>query len=115
MEDAVKCHTQPFDIVFNRVCWNYGFADRGFAGVFFDLVKPGGAGYVDTAHSGAGGSKSSWSVRARTWLNDSFAIKIGHPLPPHGRIAELFMKKPIAKMLVDYSSGSNDRVLFIRR
>ncbi len=114
MEDAVKHHA-PFDLVFNRICWYYGFADHSFANALFSLVKSGGAGYVDTAHSGTRDSHSSWSVAVRTWLNDRFAIKIGHPLPPHGRVARLFMKKPIAKMMVDYSSPSNDRIFFIKK
>ena len=115
MEDAIKHHAQPFDLVFNRICWYYGFNDHSFADALFDLVKPGGVGYVDTAHSGARDPTSSWSVGVRTWLNDRFAIKIGHPLPPRGRVAGLFMRKPIAKMLVDYSSPSNDRIIFVKR
>lgn len=115
MDDAAKLHREPFDLVFSRICWSYGFADHSFADVFFNLVKPGGVGYVDTEHSGARDPNSSWSVSARTWLNDRLAIKIGHPLPPHGRLAKLFMHKPVAKMLIDYTSSSNDRVLFLRK
>ena len=115
MEDAAKLHNERFDLVFNRICWYYGFTDYRFAQIVFDLVRPGGVGYVDTVHSGAPDPTASWSVSVRTWLNDRLGIKIGHPLPPHGRVARLFMKKPVAKMLVDYTSASNDRVLFLKQ
>jgi 2-polyprenyl-3-methyl-5-hydroxy-6-metoxy-1,4-benzoquinol methylase len=115
MDAAAKLHCEPFDLVFSRVCWNYGLSDHSFADAFFDLIKPGGVGYVDAMHSGARDPNSSWSVLIRTWLNQQFAIKIGHPMPPHGRIAKLFMKKPITKMLVDYSSPLNDRITFVKQ
>jgi 2-polyprenyl-3-methyl-5-hydroxy-6-metoxy-1,4-benzoquinol methylase len=115
LEDAVRLHSRPFDLVFNRVCWCYGADDQRFADTIFDLVKPGGSAYIDTQHSRSPSADGSWSVKARAWLNDRLAFKIGHPAPPHGRVAELFMKKPIAKILVDYSSPTNDRVLFSKR
>jgi SAM-dependent methyltransferase len=115
MDEARKLQNQPFDLVFSRVCWYYGFSDSSFADVIFDLVKPGGVGYIDTDHSGARASNPSSSVKARTWLNDRFSIKIGHPLPPHGRVARLFLNKPISNMLVDYSSQSKDRMLFVKQ
>lgn len=114
MDAADKLHREPFDLVFSRVCWNYSFSDGSFADVFFNLIKPGGVGYVDAMNSGAGDPNASWSVQIRTWLNQQFAIKVGHPMPPHGRIAKLFMKKPISKILVDYSSPLNDRVTFVK-
>jgi 2-polyprenyl-3-methyl-5-hydroxy-6-metoxy-1,4-benzoquinol methylase len=115
MDDAAKLYKEPFDLVFSRICWYYCFRDRNFAKVFFKLLKPGGIGYVDTMHSGTWDSNASWPVRVRTWLNNRFGIKIGHPLPPHGRIAGLFMSQPIAKICVDYSLWTNDRVLFMKQ
>jgi len=115
MDEATKLHHEQFDLVFNRICWYYGFNDYSFADVFFNLIKPGGVGYVDTVHSGARDEGQSLSVNLRTRLNDRFAIKIGHPLPPHGRIAQAFMNKPISKMQIDYTSGRNDRILFMKQ
>jgi 2-polyprenyl-3-methyl-5-hydroxy-6-metoxy-1,4-benzoquinol methylase len=115
MDAAAKIHTRPFDLVFSRICWYYCFSDSSFANVVFDLVKPGGVGYIDTGHSGMRDRNSTPSLALRTWLNDHLAIKIGHPLPPHGRVASLFRKKPVAKIVVDYSSTANDRVLFIKQ
>ena len=114
MDEAPKLYREPFDLVFNRICWYYGFSDYGFANVIFALIKPGGVGYVHTANSELRDSNWSRQVGARTWLNDRFAIKIGHPLPPHGRIEKAFMRKPIAKMVTDYTSPTHDRVLFLK-
>jgi hypothetical protein len=41
--------------------------------------------------------------------------KIGHPYPPHGRIAKLIQAHPVKKMIVDYSSEFSDIVMFVKR
>lgn len=103
-----------FDLVFNRICFNYGRSDESFSKVIFQLVKPGGVGYVDTTHSmWRRETLPLWS-RLRTRLNDFSGIKIGHPFPPHGRLANTFANKNIEKMLIDYTSPYNDRIFFIR-
>ncbi len=114
MDEAPAILKTQFDLVFNRICWNYGFSDRGFAQTLFTLVKPGGIGYLDTTHSGWRRETLPTSARLRTWLNDALAIKIGHPFPPHGRLARLFSRLPIEKMLVDHAMPTNDRILFLR-
>ena len=114
MDEAHQLLSRLFDLVFNRICWNYGLSDRSFSKVFFTLVKPGGVGYIDTAHSGYKREYLSTSARLRTWLNDRFAIKIGHPYPPHGRLARIFVRKPVEKLLADYSSPFNDRLIFLK-
>jgi 2-polyprenyl-3-methyl-5-hydroxy-6-metoxy-1,4-benzoquinol methylase len=115
LEDAARLYKEPFDVVFNRICWYYGFSDRQFASLLFRLVKPGGIGYIDTPHSDVSYTKASSSLKMRTLLNDRLAIKIGHPFPPHGRVAHLFMNKPVAKIQIDYTSPSNDRILFLKK
>jgi 2-polyprenyl-3-methyl-5-hydroxy-6-metoxy-1,4-benzoquinol methylase len=103
-----------FDLVFNRICWNYGWHDFSFAKVVYSLVTPGGVGYVDTTHSDWHRDSASLYGAARNWLNDNLAIKIGHPFPPHGRIATLFSKLPMERVVADYSLHTNDRVLFVK-
>jgi 2-polyprenyl-3-methyl-5-hydroxy-6-metoxy-1,4-benzoquinol methylase len=114
MDEAQQFLSQPFDLVFNRCCWNYGFSERSFANVVFALVKPGGVGYIDTCLSSYQREQLSALALFRTCLNDKFAIKIGHPFPPHGRLARFFVRKPLEKLLVDYSSPFNDRLIFIK-
>ena len=115
MDEVAQVHREPFDLVFSRICWCYCLNDYSFADVVFKLIKPGGVGYVDTNHSGARIADQSLSAGLRAWLNNKFAIKIGHPHPPHGRVAEAFLKKPISKMQIDYISGRNDRILFMKQ
>lgn len=114
LDDARKLLEGYFDLVFNRVCFNYAIADESFASVLYSLVKPGGVAYVDTHISSWRRETLSSSARARTWINDHLGYKIGHPFPPRGRIARLFLGLPIERMLVDYSSAGNDRVIFRR-
>jgi 2-polyprenyl-3-methyl-5-hydroxy-6-metoxy-1,4-benzoquinol methylase len=112
LDEAPQHLRQRFDFVFNRICWYYAFSDRSFAAVLVNLVEPGGFGYVDTTHSGYRRSELAASTRLRTWLNDHVAIKIGHPYPPRGRLARLFLRHPIAQLHVDYGAPMNDRLLF---
>ena len=112
LDEAPRLLARQFDLVFNRICWCYGFTDAGFAAALYALVAPGGWAYIDTNHSCVGRTGMPPGVRLRTWLNDRFALKVGHPYPPHGRVAQLFLGYPIQRMLVDYRSPANDRILF---
>ncbi len=114
LDEAPRRLNRQFDLVFNRICWNYGWQDRSFAEVLFNLVRPGGVGYIDTTHSDWQRQSLSLSAGVRTWLNERLALKVGHPFPPHGRLASLFSKMPVERLLVDYSLPTNDRILFLR-
>lgn len=114
LDEAPRLLGERFDFVFNRICWYYAFGDRSFAAVVYALVKPGGFGYVDTTHSSFQREGLSSSARLRTWLNDRTAIKIGHPYPPRGRLARLFLRHEIEHLSVDYRTSTNDRILFQR-
>lgn len=100
-----------FDVVFNRICWYYCMNDRSFARIVFQLLAPGGVGYVDTPNS----SDSKMFSRLRTSLNDRLGLKIGHPFPRHGRIARLFMEQDVETIVTDYSRPSHDRIFFVKR
>jgi 2-polyprenyl-3-methyl-5-hydroxy-6-metoxy-1,4-benzoquinol methylase len=99
-----------FDLVFCRVCWNYGRSDRRFARMLYSVVKPGGIGYVECntpAFSNPAGLR-----KVQYWLNQCLAWKIGHPMPPRGRIAKLIHNFPLSSLSVDYSSPLLDVVEF---
>ena len=85
LDQAQKLLDMDFDFVYNNGCFNYSFDDFSFAKIVYSLVRPGGGvGYIGTPHSGwESGKRNTW-VRSRTWLNDRFGIKIGHPFPPPG-------------------------------
>lgn len=110
MDDALNVLNREFDLVFNRICWYYCMSDSGFARVVYDLVRPGGWAYIDTNHSGVGRESARWATRARRWLNDALAIKIGHPYPLRGRVAELFLRYPMQQLRAEYQPR-NDRIL----
>jgi SAM-dependent methyltransferase len=112
MDDAPHLLTEPYDLVFNRLCWYYGRSDRSFADVVYRLVRPGGIGYIDTTNARFNADRLSPSTRLRTWLNTACSIKIGHPYPPRGRVANLLLRQPVARLLVEYPSAVSDRVLF---
>jgi SAM-dependent methyltransferase len=112
LEQAEKFLRQPFDLVFNRGCWFYCIDDRAFAKLIYDLVRPGGAGYVEgntPAFDRIDGGR-----RLQYFLNEHFYYKIGHPHPPHGRMAELLQRFPHDHMSTDYASPLIDKVFFIK-
>jgi 2-polyprenyl-3-methyl-5-hydroxy-6-metoxy-1,4-benzoquinol methylase len=112
LEDAKRFCKEPFDLVFCRVCWYYARSDRGFARLLYSLAKPGGVGYV-TCNTPEF-SQPRGVRKLQYWLNRRLWWKIGHPMPPHGRIASLFHKYPITRMTLDYSSDLEDVVLFVK-
>lgn len=112
MDHALDYFDFQFDLVFNRICWYYCFNDKKFCSMIIDLIKPGGYGYVDTMNSTWKFDESSASFRLRTKINNHLNFKIGHPFPPHGRIARQLQSYSVNKFLVDYSLSSNDRILF---
>jgi 2-polyprenyl-3-methyl-5-hydroxy-6-metoxy-1,4-benzoquinol methylase len=114
LDEAPQLLTDRFDLVFNRICWNYAFDDRSFARVVFEMTRPGGWAYVDTTHSGYKRDEMSASSRLRTLINDQLGLKIGHPYPPRGRLERLFKALPHQYLVADSKSQWNDRILFQR-
>jgi len=112
LDEAPRLLNERFDLVFNRICWYYAFNDASFADAVYTMVKPGGHAYVDTTHSGYRRSALSASALARTWLNERTGFKIGHPMPPHGRVARLFLRRPMKRVTLDYAAADNDRIFF---
>jgi 2-polyprenyl-3-methyl-5-hydroxy-6-metoxy-1,4-benzoquinol methylase len=112
LDEAPNLLLGPYDFVFNRICWNYGFTDQHFSKVVNQMVRPGGFCYIDTTHSGYKRDKLSTSALIRTWLNETLSIKIGHPYPPRGRLANLFLHYSLKRLVVDYRAPWNDRIMF---
>lgn len=113
LEESKMFRLAPFDFVFNRICWNYCMNDEAFAGLVYSLVKPGGACYIDCTTSLYDEIRG---IRRIVYgLNNLMGWKIGHPYPPHGRIARLLQAYPMEYMILDYKTLTSDRVFFVKR
>jgi len=115
MDEAPLILKNQYDFVLNRICFNYGRSDSLFAQVIFDLIKSGGSCYIETNHSSWSKIKRSKNISSsfKIYLNNKGIIKIGHPFPRHGLVAELFNNKAIARMNVDYFSlEGKDQIFF---
>jgi 2-polyprenyl-3-methyl-5-hydroxy-6-metoxy-1,4-benzoquinol methylase len=110
LEEAKKFGQHSFDLVFCRVCWYYSRDDRAFSRLLCSLVKPGGVGYVECNIPDR--PKQPTGRRIQSWLNDRLWLKIGHPLPPRGRIAALIHRHPVRFLEADYRSEERDIVIF---
>lgn len=112
LEDAWRFHEQPFELVFCRVCWYYARSDRAFSRQLYSLIKPGGVGYVE-CNTPAFSQPTGWR-KLQYWLNQYLWFKVGHPMPPHGRIARLLRRQGVTDMTLDYSSPLRDIVVFTK-
>jgi SAM-dependent methyltransferase len=98
-----------FDLVFCRTCWYYGRNDRLLARTLWNLVAPGGAAYIENDTWEMDFSRGIHSLTYA--LNRFTGWKIGHPMPPRGRIAASFAGFPVAWLCMDYRRPAFDRVL----
>jgi 2-polyprenyl-3-methyl-5-hydroxy-6-metoxy-1,4-benzoquinol methylase len=114
MDEAARALSATFDIVFNRICWNYGRGDGSFSRVVWSLLRPGGVAYVDTSPDDFSYDSLSAAQKVQVWLNRHARYKVGHPFPPRGRLAMLFARFPSERLLIDNSLPMNDRI-FIRK
>ncbi|HKM66372.1 MAG TPA: class I SAM-dependent methyltransferase [Candidatus Acidoferrum sp.] len=112
LETARRFAPNSFDLLFCRVCWYYCRNDRRFASLIYSLIKPGGTGYIECSTPAF--SPPRGHRRLQYWLNGKLWWKIGHPYPPHGRIASLIQRYPVSYMELDYRSNLTDVVLFVK-
>lgn len=108
LESASRFSAEPFDLLFNRGCWNYAMSDGRFASLLYELVKPGGYGFIDTPLFT--GSAGSTIRRVQRWLYDSGIVKIGHPFPRRGVMQSYMRRLPIE--IIDKSTPNSDRIMF---
>src|ERR1035441_1556680 len=108
LEDADRFADEPFDLVFCRACWYYSRGDRAFSRIVWNLIKRGGAAYIETdipkLVSLAPTRRTQFLLNAILWF------KVGHPFPPHGRVATLFQNRAVKSMHIDYSDPVVDKV-----
>jgi 2-polyprenyl-3-methyl-5-hydroxy-6-metoxy-1,4-benzoquinol methylase len=112
LESAKKFGPESFDVVFSRVSWMYCRSDRHFAQLLYSLVKSGGLGYVECDTPAR--SKAAGLRKLQHALNKYFWWKLGHPVPPAGRIARLIQAYSLRALQLDYSSPLQDKVIFIK-
>jgi SAM-dependent methyltransferase len=110
LEEAERLVDRPFDLVFNRICWMYCLNDYRFARLFHDLVRPGGWGYVNSDYHVAG-MGAVWRLRFE--MNRWTGWKLGHIIPPRGRLEKYF--RGFGDMDVEVQEAPPKEQLFLRR
>ena len=87
LEEASRLLDHPFDLVFNRICWIYCANDFAFARLIHGLIRPGGWGYVNSDYWLENMDRLT---RFRLAVNTHTGIKLGHIIPPRGRLEKYF-------------------------
>ena len=88
MEEAARLLDRPFDLVFNRICWMYCANDFAFARLIHGLIRPGGWGYINSDYRFK--DEVGALTRFRIAVNAKTGIKLGHIIPPPGRLEKYF-------------------------
>ncbi|SEA27850.1 Methyltransferase domain-containing protein [Thiothrix caldifontis] len=108
LEETQALPAASFDLIFNRICWYYCQNDQAFARQLWGLLKPAGVLYIHTPNSQFHGEGMPTLARLRTWLNAQTGFKVGHPMLPPRRVANLFAALPISRLEADYRDPRND-------
>jgi 2-polyprenyl-3-methyl-5-hydroxy-6-metoxy-1,4-benzoquinol methylase len=109
MDSINRITSGNFDALFSNVAWNYCMNDWSFARNLLQAMRPGGVIMIRETNEAYVPRTGGYS-RAVYWLNDTIGWKIGHPRPPHGRIAEAFRRAGPCEVSVDYSEPTVDIV-----
>lgn len=96
---------KKFDLVFNRVCWNYSFDDFNFAKIISDLVNEGGHAYLIVDHIDAIRITLPLIRRIQVVFNERFGVKIGHPFPSKRRLQESLARQTWNRIEYDFSAA----------
>jgi 2-polyprenyl-3-methyl-5-hydroxy-6-metoxy-1,4-benzoquinol methylase len=110
LDDAETLLAHKYDFVFSRVCINYSVNDRAIIKTIFNLLKPGGKFYIHV-------NNDSFYQRQslKTLLNRHLGVKIGHPFPPRGRLAEWVNRMEPKVLWVNYEQAGSDIVYGVAR
>lgn len=110
MDHVTRLTSGGFDGAFSHVSWYYCMNDLSFAKRILAALKPGGVALIRTSIEPADQRRSR--VRDLVyWLNRRLCLKVGHPLPPRGRVAFAFHRLGGCDVDVDYSNPVADLVL----
>ncbi len=110
MDEAPKILNRQFDLVFNRICFCYGWNDASFTDTIYRLIRSGGYAYIIANNSSFRRTELSMMRRLVVFLNDKTGFKIGHPHPPRGRIPALLLRYPIKQMWIEYPQPDLDHI-----
>jgi 2-polyprenyl-3-methyl-5-hydroxy-6-metoxy-1,4-benzoquinol methylase len=112
LEEASKFASNPFDLVFSRVCWCYCIDDRNFAEVIFSCIKPGGSCHISTNTLG----NSGHTLRVlQNFLYERMGAKIGHPHPPRGKLLALFRRYPLKMIRFEHDTLHKKDAMYFQR
>ncbi len=110
MDHVTRLTAGGFDAAFSSVSWSYCMNDLRFAKKILGALKPGGVALVIT-NTEAFAQKRSRVRNLVYWINRRLYLKLGHPLPPRGRVAFAFERLGGCEVDADYSDPVNDLVL----
>jgi len=110
LEEAIRLRDEPFDLVFNRICWIFCAKDSEFARIIHELIRPGGWGYINSDYwVPAMGAFDQF----RSAVNAYMGLKLGHVVPPAGRLERLF--RSFGDLEVDVDVRPPKEHLFLRK
>ena len=114
LEDAVKLSDEPFDLIFNRICWYYCISDSAMARIIVLLLKPGGVAWLDIPTSDwarAHSRHEHWLRKLGFFVYANTGLKLCHFMPERGKVLRLLSRNPVIRRLdVNYSEPDHERI-----
>ena len=110
MDDLPRLTDGKFFGVFCHVSWYYCMNDFLFASRILESLCVGGVAFIRSNTEGFETNRS-WKRELIYWLNNRFALKVGHPHPARGRITAAFSRVGGCDVAVDYSEPDVDVVI----
>lgn len=109
-----------YDIVFNRICWNYCLNDSNFAKIIYNITKQGGAAFliINNEHFFYNSLKKYNFFKKNTLkilfiLNDYFNIKLNHTFISHRKLFRIFSNFQFTEFKITYYKN-NTLIYFVK-
>jgi 2-polyprenyl-3-methyl-5-hydroxy-6-metoxy-1,4-benzoquinol methylase len=113
MDDALKMYGEnSFDFIFNRICWYYCINDEKFCEMIVNVLRTGGVAYLDIYTLDKKGLSLFRRILNKIYYYTN--IKVGHLLPQHGKILNLFAEHPEITISKVSISDRNERFLVFK-
>jgi len=100
---------RKYDALFVNICWYYCMNDFSFARALIDVLAPTGVIFVRETTEVFDTSPSK-KRKLAYWLNRHFRWKVGHVMPPRGRIEAAFLRLGTHEVSADYRDPITDIV-----
>ena len=105
IDEDYENNLQKYDLIVNLVCWYYSSSDQKMAAFIQSLARPDAAVYIS-----CNVVKPARGFKLKSFLYNTFNLKIGHPYPQPGKIKKSFGTNAVHTLSEQVSSSHIERI-----